>query len=158
MGKQMLSTKPTAPAGSLPKSERPSLVPVGTTVMTQSYYQIIIITFESMKDIGPGEYAPPPAACEVQIESSKTTCPTLKVILTLINSLTLSNSLTHARAQFGTGYRRGGGLVKPTLLEPSPGPAAYTLPGGISTRSKGSPFRDAPAATISGRNKFGSPW
>jgi len=119
LGKQMLSTKPSAPGGMLSKAERPSLVPVGTT------------------DIGPGEYAPPPAACETQVESSKSTCSTLK---------------------FGTGYRKGGGLAKPTLMEPSPGPASYTLPGGIATRCKGSPFRDAPAATISGRNKFGSPW
>ena len=88
-------------------------------------------------DIGPGQYERPPAACDPQVESTKNTCPTIR---------------------FGTGYKKGGGIRKPVLLEPAPGPMSYTLPGGIATRAKGSPFRDAPAATMSGRNKFGSPW
>lgn len=120
MGKQFLSTKPGAPEQALAKAERPGLVPPGTT------------------DIGPGQY--PRAyipSCEPQIESTKVTCPSLKI---------------------GTGYKKGGGIVRPLLIEPSPGPFSYTLPGGIGTRAKGSPYRDAAAATMSGRNKFGSPW
>jgi len=38
-------------------------------------------------------------------------------------------------------------LIKQDLSEPTPGPGAYTLPK----------FK-TPAATMSGRNKFGSPW
>ena len=37
-------------------------------------------------------------------------------------------------------------------------PGSYTLPGGIATQAKGSPFRNSPAATLSGRGKFGSPF
>lgn len=88
-------------------------------------------------DVGPGEYGPFRAACEPQVDSRKVTCGSIK---------------------FGTGYRKGGGLVKQDLSEPSPGPGSYTLPGGIATKAKGSPFRDSPTAIISGRNKFGSPW
>lgn len=119
MGRQVLSTKPGPGQAIFPKSDRPSLVAPGTT------------------DIGPGQYEPPPAACENQVDSRKPTCGTIK---------------------FGTGYKKGGGIVKPNLSEPSPGPGAYVLPGGVATRARGSPFRDSPAATISGRNKFGSPW
>ena len=42
--------------------------------------------------------------------------------------------------------------------DPSPGPGSYMLPGGVSTRAKGTPFRNSPAAMLSGRNKFGSPF
>lgn len=88
-------------------------------------------------DVGPGEYGPFKAACEPQVDSRKPTPASIK---------------------FGTGYRKGGGLVKQDLSEPSPGPGSYTLPGGVATRARGSPYRDSPAATLSGRNKFGSPW
>jgi len=66
---------------------------------------------------------------------------------------------TCATIKFGTGYRRAGdGLVKEDLSEPSPGPGQYKLPGGVATAAKGSPYRNSPAAMLSGRNKFGSPW
>jgi hypothetical protein len=87
--------------------------------------------------VGPGEYKQGPAACEPQVDSRRPTCGTIK---------------------FGTGYRRGGSLDKQDLSEPSPGPGSYYLPGGVATAAKGSPFRNSPAAMLSGRNKFGSPW
>lgn len=88
-------------------------------------------------DVGPGQYGPFAAACEPQVESRKVTCSSIK---------------------FGTGYKKGGHLVKIDMSEPSPGPGAYTLPGGVATKAKGSPYRDSPAATMSGRNKFGAPF
>lgn len=83
MGKQVLSTKETSAPVSFPKGERPTLIPPGTT------------------DIGPADYKPPPAACEPQIDSRKSTCATIK---------------------FGEGYRPGGNdKDKYNLNEPSPG-------------------------------------
>lgn len=61
MGKQVLSTKEDLPRPAFPKADRPTLVPPGTT------------------EIGPGEYAPPPAACENQVDSRKPTCPKVKI-------------------------------------------------------------------------------
>jgi hypothetical protein len=84
------------------------------------------LAVKGASDVGPGDYKPGAAACEPQHLSQRASCATVK---------------------FGTGYRRGGGLVKRDLSEPSPGPGAYTLPK----------FK-TPAATMSGRNKFGSPW
>ena len=92
---------------------------------------------KSGAETGPGEYKPGPAACEPQVISTRPTCATIK---------------------FGTGYRKGKGLQKRDLSEPAPGPGSYSLPGGVATKAKGSPYRDSPAATMSGRNKFGSPW
>jgi hypothetical protein len=88
-------------------------------------------------DIGPGEYGAPPGALEPQIDSRKKTCPTIK---------------------FGRGYRKGSGLIKEKLAEPSPGPGSYVIPGGICTAARGTPFRSSPAISLSGREKFGSPW
>jgi len=119
MGKQFLSTKPQAVIPGFPKAPRGSLVPPGTS------------------DVGPGEYGAGPAACEVQADSRRPTCATIK---------------------FGTGYRKGAKSGKLDLSEPAPGPGSYTLPGGLATKAKGSPYRDSPAARLSGREKFGSPW
>lgn len=89
-------------------------------------------------EIGPGEYGAPPAACENQVDSRK---PTMSAI------------------RFGTGYvKNKGNNEKVDMKEPSPGPGSYNLPGGISTSRRGDPFRSSPAASLSGRNKFGSPW
>lgn len=88
-------------------------------------------------DIGPGQYGAFCASCEEQTDSRKATCPSIK---------------------FGTGYKRGATNSKLDLSEPSPGPGSYLLPGGVATVAKGTPFRNAPSASISGRNKFGSPW
>ena len=107
---QANSTKEQAPAPSLSKAPRPSLVPIGST------------------EIGPGEYGSGPAACDVQLDSKKLSCSMVK---------------------FGTGYKSGI-MEKPILPEPSPGPGSYAIPGSIATQLKGTPYRNAPAATMSG--------
>jgi hypothetical protein len=84
------------------------------------------MAFKGASAVGPGDYKPGAAACEPQTLSSRRSC---------------------AMVKFGTGYRRGTGLEKQDLTEPSPGPGSYSLPT-IKTVS----------ATMSGRNKFGSPW
>lgn len=89
-------------------------------------------------EIGPGEYGVPSAACEAQVDSRK---PTKSAI------------------RFGTGYSKNKGTMqKIDMKEPAPGPGSYELPGGVATAKRGDPYRSAPAATMSGRNKFGSPW
>lgn len=90
-------------------------------------------------EIGPGEYGVPSAACEAQVDSRKKTQSAIK---------------------FGTGYvkNKGGNNTKIDMREPAPGPGSYTLPGGVATQRRGDPYRSAPAASLSGRNKFGSPW
>lgn len=87
--------------------------------------------------IGPGQYGAFNAACEEQVDSRKPTCSSIK---------------------FGTGYKKGASGDKLDLSEPSPGPGTYILPGGVASVARGTPFRNSPAASISGRNKFGSPW
>jgi len=87
--------------------------------------------------IGPGQYGAFNAACETQVDSRKPSCSSVK---------------------FGTGYRKAAFGQKLDLSEPAPGPGTYVLPGGVSTVAKGTPYRNSPSATISGRNKFGSPW
>jgi hypothetical protein len=83
MGRQVLSTKTAGMAVGFPKADRPTLIPPGAT------------------DIGPAEYKPPPAACEMQIDSRKPTCATIK---------------------FGEGYKSGGkDRDKHDLSEPAPG-------------------------------------
>lgn len=119
MGKQMLSTKKTDMIVGFSKAERGSLVPPGTS------------------DIGPGQYARPPAACAVQVESTKETCGSIK---------------------FGTGYVKNSTGKKLNLSEPSPGPGSYKVMGGLGQTTSGFAFRQAPAATMSGRTKFGSPF
>lgn len=82
MGKQVLSTKSGAVALVFPKAARPSMVQPG------------------LSEVGPGEYRPPAAACDPQIDSRKPTCATIK---------------------FGDGYRSGGSRTKFDFSEPSPG-------------------------------------
>jgi len=119
MGKQVLSTKTGSVQLVFPKAARPSMAVPGAS------------------DVGPGEYNPPPAACEPQITSNRPTCATIK---------------------FGEGYKPGQNGNRFDFSEPSPGPGAYVLPGGVATLTKGSPYRNSPAISLSGRNKFGSPW
>mmetsp|Transcript_14266 Transcript_14266/g.31476 ORF Transcript_14266/g.31476 Transcript_14266/m.31476 type:complete len:266 (+) Transcript_14266:143-940(+) len=119
MGKQVLSTKSGSVTLVFPKASRPSMGIPGAS------------------DVGPGEYNPPPAACEQQIDSRKRTCATLR---------------------FGEGYRSGATGSRFDFSEPSPGPGSYVLPGGVATLTKGSPYRNSPACSMSGREKFGSPW
>lgn len=97
-----------------------------------------IFSSKGTTDIGPGEYKPAPAACEFQVDSRKTSCPTTR---------------------FGTGFQKNKKITqKADLSEPSPGPGSYQLPGGIAVASTGTPYRSSPAASLSGRNAFGSPW
>lgn len=119
MGKQVISTKVGSVIPAFSKAKRGSLVQPG------------------LSDVGPGEYAPPPAACEKQVDSRKPTCGKIK---------------------FGEGYRSGKRTDTFDFSEPSPGPGSYNMPGGVSTIAKGSPFRNSPAISMSGREKFGSPW
>lgn len=90
-------------------------------------------------EIGPADYKPPPAACEPQLDSRKRTCATIK---------------------FGEGYHanRDDSRKNFDFSDPAPGPGSYRLPGGVATKAKGSPFRNSPAAILSGRTKFGSPF
>ena len=44
------------------------------------------------------------------------------------------------------------------MREPSPGPGSYRLPGGLGTTGKGQPYPNSRGASMSGRNKFGSPF
>lgn len=128
MGKQVLSNKPRALEIPFPASKRPSLVPVGGT------------------DIGPGEYLPPKAACEEQVDSRKPSCPNTRF------------GTGFVKGKNGSGGGAGGKSMKLDLSEPSPGPGSYHLPGGIATKGSGQPYRSSPQASISGRNAFGSPW
>lgn len=38
------------------------------------------------------------------------------------------------------------------------GPGGYKLPSGLCGKGKGYPYRAAPIVSMSGREKFGSPW
>lgn len=92
-------------------------------------------------DVGPGQYGAPRAACEPQVDSRKKTCGTLKI---------------------GTGYKKGSAAAEKSmqlsLEEPAPGPGSYVLPGGVATQQKGTPFRNSPKISLSGREAFGSPF
>lgn len=90
-----------------------------------------------LSDVGPGQYKPAPAACEKQVVSTKQTCGKIK---------------------FGEGYKKGSNKTEFDFSEPSPGPGSYTIPGGIGTKTRGSPYRDSPQAVMSSRHKFGSPF
>jgi hypothetical protein len=57
-------------------------------------------------DVGPGEYNPPPAACDPQVDSRKSTCATIK---------------------FGEGYKAGSNSNKFDFSEPTPGYVAFCL-------------------------------
>ena len=150
MGKQVLSTKHQAVVPGFPTAPRPGLESKGAS------------------DVGPGEYKQGPAACEPQVRGCAACLPCRPQPPSHRPTLTLlptpprqvdSRRPTCATIKFGTGYRRAGeGLVKEDLSEPSPGPGQYKLPGGVTTAAKGSPYRNSPAAMLSGRNKFGSPW
>jgi hypothetical protein len=88
-------------------------------------------------EIGPAEYKPPAAACDKQFDSRKSTCPKVK---------------------FGEGYIQDHIKQNFDFREPAPGPGSYRLPGGVATKGKGTPFRNAPTAILSSRQKFGSPF
>jgi hypothetical protein len=117
-------------------------------------------------EIGPGEYGVPSAACETQVDSR--TYIVLRLLLVLSYFITTAYNIivcyitgkpTKSAIRFGTGYTKNkGGVQKIDMKEPAPGPGSYNLPGGVATSRRGDPYRSAPAASMSGRNKFGSPW
>lgn len=86
MGRQVLSVYPALPS----------------TVFTSSKKDHSFSG--SVMQVGPGEYDPPPGACEPQVDSRKRTCGSIK---------------------FGKGYRKGTGITKMNLGEPSPGNALF---------------------------------
>lgn len=88
---------------------------------------------------GPGEYenACIPA-CGKQLDSRKKTLGSIR---------------------FGGTYSKVRDAGKEVMGEPAPGPGSYTLPGGLGCRGgAGNPFKTAPAAKMSGRTSFGSPF
>lgn len=102
MGKQVLSTCETALILKFSQAARPSMVPPGNYILThiKCWYSGNNAHALGTSDIGPGDYKPPPAACDPQVDSRKPTCATIK---------------------FGEGYKRGGAVKKFDLSEPSPG-------------------------------------
>lgn len=91
----------------------------------------------STADVGPGEYNSAIAACGPQPDSRKRNPATIK---------------------FGTQDPRQARRNQRKLSEPEPGPGSYVIPGGVATSGVGNPYRSSPAASISGRTKFGSPF
>lgn len=85
--------------------------------------------------VGPGEYDCGVPACEKQLES-------------------------HKKTQHGTKFGKGErDPYKPSVLDVAPpGPGCYKLPSGLCGKGKGYPYRAAPIVSMSGRNKFGSPF
>lgn len=119
MGRQIESNKHQDPIVGFSKAARKSMVQQGGS------------------EVGPGHYQRPPAACAVQIESTKDNSGCIK---------------------FGTGYAKNSNKKSMNLSEPSPGPGSYRVHGGMGESTSGFAFRNTPKATISGRTKFGSPF
>ncbi|CAM9272070.1 unnamed protein product [Discosporangium mesarthrocarpum] len=92
------------------------------------------LLMQSTVDVGPGEYSVPGATGERQIDSRK---------------------ITRGGIKFSRAQRSGNSISQE---DEAPGPGNYSLPPGICGRSSASPYRSAPAATLSGREKFGSPF
>lgn len=89
-------------------------------------------------DVGPGEYGRGIAACTAQIDSRK---------------------LTAGYVKFGTAPRTHETSVAAQDDERSrPGPGTYKLPSGLGGNGAAYPFRAAPKCSMSGREKFGSPF
>ena len=88
-------------------------------------------------DVGPGEYGCGVPACTKQVDSRKTTCPMPK---------------------FGTGTRNQAPIGSRMANEDVPGPGNYKLPPGISGGGSHYIYNAAPKPSMSGREKFGSPF
>lgn len=88
--------------------------------------------------VGPGDYGCGVPSCEKQVLSTKKSSGFIK---------------------FTKGLRNPS--EKKSVLDISPpGPGGYKLPSGMGGRGSGYPseWRTSPAPSMSGRNKFGSPW
>jgi hypothetical protein len=91
---------------------------------------------QGTSNVGPGEYNSQIGACDAQPDSRRKNPPVAKI---------------------GTGYVKPDlRFHKPRLEEPLPGPGSYKIPSLVASHSAGIPYRSAPAASLSGRNKFGS--
>ncbi|KAJ8599678.1 hypothetical protein CTAYLR_004726 [Chrysophaeum taylorii] len=89
-------------------------------------------------DLGPGEYGVGVAACSKQVDSRKKTSGFVK---------------------FSQGVRTNEqSLIAKDEEESRPGPGTYRLPSGICGGGASYPFRASPKASLSGREKFGSPF
>jgi len=90
----------------------------------------------SAADVGPGEYGRGVAACGNQPDSRKLSAP--------------RSCLLSGRDSAPIGARMNSDMV--------PGPGQYHLPSGMCGKGSSYPYRAAPHASMSGRNKFGSPF
>ena len=89
-------------------------------------------------DVGPGEYGVGISACRKQVDSRKKTSGFVKFSRSArdkTSSMTMQNE-----------------------LQARPGPGTYQLPSGLCGSGSSYPFRAAPRASLSGREKFGSPF
>jgi len=94
---------------------------------------------QSAAEVGPGEYTDPVGSCMRQVDSRKKTVPTTK---------------------FGKAARDGPVIGARNINDhtASPGPGSYRLPSGLCGGGASHPYKAAPAASLSGRTKFGSPF
>mmetsp|Transcript_33253 Transcript_33253/g.43835 ORF Transcript_33253/g.43835 Transcript_33253/m.43835 type:complete len:285 (+) Transcript_33253:132-986(+) len=88
-------------------------------------------------EVGPGEYDATMPACEAQVDSRKTTTGTTK---------------------FGKASRDAPVIGARMNTDVTPGPGKYKLPKGICGAGSSHPYKSAPAPSMSGRTKFGSPF
>lgn len=91
-------------------------------------------------DLGPGEYGVGIAACQKQIDSRKKTSA-------LVKFSKGSRSTSKTKSVIAQDEERS-----------LPGPGTYRLPSGLCGGGASYPFRAAPKPTLSGREKFGSPF
>jgi|TARA_B100001996_G_scaffold80109_1_gene59050 hypothetical protein len=88
-------------------------------------------------DVGPGEYGAGISACKKQVDSRKRTSGFVK---------------------FSRCARDKMSSMASTGEHDLPGPGTYQLPSGLCGSGSSYPFRSAPKSSLSGREKFGSPF
>ena len=92
----------------------------------------------STADVGPGEYGCGIAACTKQVDSRKSTC---------------------SMPKFGTGTRNQAAIGARMANDDIPGPGNYMLPPALAGSGTAAyPFKSAPKPSMSGREKFCSPF
>ena len=142
---QVLSTKnnaPTALFGRSKAQQRPAGLGGGTSTSTSTSTSTTVTraSVSYAQSPNPGEYtkAGVPACSPRQVESRKR---------------------SQGGFRFGTAAKDP--LAAPSRLQscgPPDGHAIYTLPSAICVHGKGSPYRAAPAFSLSGRERFRSPF
>jgi len=95
------------------------------------------LLLETSAEVGPGEYDAITPACEKQVDSRKTTIGTTK---------------------FGKASRDSPVIGAKVNSDITPGPGKYKLPKGICGAGASHPYPAAPAPSMAGRTKFGSPF